>query len=170
MTSLRSPGFVRSTPTNAEAALLRRTLDAALAERHHWEPLIQYDAENRWYQRLDPATTFDGELWLISWLPGQGTGLHDHGDSAGAFVVIEGELTEHFADITPRGLELLEVTRRVGAPRIFGHRYLHNVTNTSDSPAVTVHAYTPTLDFMTTYAWDEHGPEAVRVQRAGRDW
>ena len=170
MTSLQRPGFVHSAPGIAESGLLRRTLQAALADRPLWEPLIQFDSENRWYQRLEPTLDFDGELWLISWLPGQTTGLHDHGDSAGAFVVVEGELTEDFVDVTPNGLELLRVTRRVGAPRVFGHRYLHNVINTSDTPAVTVHAYTPELTFMTTYAWGDHGPEALRVQRVGEDW
>ena len=32
--------------------------------------------------------------WLLSWLPGQGTGLHDHGGSAGAFAVVRGTLHE----------------------------------------------------------------------------
>jgi hypothetical protein len=31
---------------------------------------------------------------VISWLPGQGTGFHDHGGSAGAFAVVWGTLLE----------------------------------------------------------------------------
>ena len=31
----------------------------------------------------------------MSWLPGQQTDRHDHGDAAGAFTVVSGSLTEH---------------------------------------------------------------------------
>ncbi len=34
------------------------------------------------------------QVWLLSWLPEQGTPLHDHGTSAGAFTVVRGTLTE----------------------------------------------------------------------------
>src|ERR1700758_596155 len=34
------------------------------------------------------------EAWVISWLPGQATGFHDHGGSAGAFAVVWGTLVE----------------------------------------------------------------------------
>jgi hypothetical membrane protein len=34
------------------------------------------------------------EVWVISWLPGQATGFHDHGGSAGAFAVVWGTLME----------------------------------------------------------------------------
>ena len=47
--------------------------------RAHRYPYVQYDAENRWHKRLyrDPRL----DIWLISWLPSQGTQLHDHGGS-----------------------------------------------------------------------------------------
>jgi hypothetical protein len=34
------------------------------------------------------------EVWVIGWTTGQNVRMHDHGSSAGAFVVTEGELTE----------------------------------------------------------------------------
>jgi rhodanese-related sulfurtransferase len=37
----------------------------------------------RWYERSDTH-----EVWAISRMPGQGTGFHDHGGSAGAFAVL----------------------------------------------------------------------------------
>ena len=45
-------------------------------------PFIDYDAENRWHQRIYRDQRVD--VWLISWLPSQGTQLHDHGGSAGS--------------------------------------------------------------------------------------
>ena len=46
---------------------------------------------------LDPDLHADlagAQVWLLSWLPQQGTPLHDHGTSAGAFSVVRGTLTE----------------------------------------------------------------------------
>ncbi len=36
-------------------------------------------------------------VWLLSWLPGQRTGFHDHGSSGGAFTVVQGCLRERAA-------------------------------------------------------------------------
>jgi hypothetical protein len=56
------------------------------------DPRGAVDVSQRWYHRL--AAEHNHEVWLLTWLPGQGTDLHDHGGSAGAFVVVSGELTE----------------------------------------------------------------------------
>src|SRR5260370_36540647 len=60
------------------AAEVRR-LTATPAE---WVARVRLDPEGRWYERIH--TTDGYEVWLISWLPGQSTGVHDHGGSAGA--------------------------------------------------------------------------------------
>ena len=41
---------------------------------------VRLDPEGRWYERMHMADDF--EVWLISWLPGQSTGFHDHGGRA----------------------------------------------------------------------------------------
>lgn len=58
-----------------------------------WLDRVRLRADRRWYERLyhDP----DYDIWVISWLPGQSTGFHDHGASSGAFVVATGILEEH---------------------------------------------------------------------------
>ncbi|MEU7567540.1 cysteine dioxygenase family protein [Streptomyces fradiae] len=75
--------------TVAEFAGLARSI---AADRRLWAPLVSYDATTRWYHRLRTGPGY--EVWLLSWLPGQGTGPHDHGGSTGYFTVLEGELTE----------------------------------------------------------------------------
>src|SRR5438270_11727550 len=72
-------------------------------------PYVRYTEGRRWHQRLYRDRRVD--LWLISWLPSQGTELHDHGGSAGAFTVLAGELAE--AVCRPRG-GLRELARRAG--------------------------------------------------------
>ncbi|MEV6844301.1 cysteine dioxygenase family protein [Actinoplanes sp. NPDC051411] len=57
-----------------------------------WPVAPRFNPVDRWYHRLTVAE--DHEVWLLTWLPGQGTDLHDHGGSSGAFLVVAGTLTE----------------------------------------------------------------------------
>src|SRR5882724_10522825 len=56
--------------------------------------VLHYGHSRRWWTRL--ALTSGVELWLLSWLPGQGTAPHDHGGAAGSFTVLHGLLTEDY--------------------------------------------------------------------------
>jgi hypothetical protein len=51
----------------------------------------------RAWRRLTANSLYDA--WLIDWGTGSGLGLHDHGGSTGAFVVVDGTLVETFRDI-----------------------------------------------------------------------
>jgi predicted metal-dependent enzyme (double-stranded beta helix superfamily) len=112
-----------------------------------WLSLVRYQAEPRWYLRL--AQDDEHELWLLSWLPGQQTGFHDHGASAGAFAVARGCLSEQTA---PGGRPDPRVRTVVaGAVRSFGPDHTHDVANQSTQPAVSIHAYSPPLRSMRRY-------------------
>lgn len=144
--------------TSAELAAKVRELTATPAD---WVTRVRLDPEGRWYEQIHVDSSF--ELWLISWLPGHGTGFHDHGGSAGAFSVVWGALDE----CVPPGSDPGEAlgsgearscgearVRRIsaGVVRSFGPRYVHDVRNTSKSSvAVSVHAYSPPLSEMTRY-------------------
>ncbi|MFI6107425.1 cysteine dioxygenase [Streptomyces sp. NPDC051310] len=121
--------------TVAEFAGLARSV---AADRARWAPLVQYDATSRWYHRLHTGPGY--EVWLLSWVPGQGTGLHDHGGSSGVLTVLEGRLTER----TERGVRTLAQ----GAQRVFAPGYAHEVVNDSLEPAVSLHVYYPGLTDM----------------------
>ncbi|MGK5680464.1 cysteine dioxygenase [Actinoplanes sp. URMC 104] len=62
------------------------------AAPEQWPVAPRFNPVDRWYHRLHVAD--DYEVWLLTWLPGQGTEWHDHGGSAGAFHVFGGTLTE----------------------------------------------------------------------------
>ena len=62
------------------------------ASAGEWASLVRYSEGERWYQRLERGENH--EVWLLSWLPGQRTGFHDHCGSSGAFTVVPGELQE----------------------------------------------------------------------------
>ncbi len=95
-----------------------------------WQPLVEYDPVSRYYARL--AKEPDFEAWLLTWLPGQGTNWHDHGGSAGAFVVVRGTLTERHASVNPLAHPRIEPELRElseGTLRAFGTKHIHEVTN-----------------------------------------
>lgn len=71
----------------------------------------------------------------MSWLPGQQTDSHDHGDAAGAFTIVSGILTEH---VLHRGTTL---SLSPGQSRVFGPGYAHQVRNLGPDPAVSLHVY-----------------------------
>jgi quercetin dioxygenase-like cupin family protein len=121
--------------TVAEFAGLARSI---ADDRARWAPLVRYDTTTRWYHRLRTGPGY--EVWLLSWVPGQGSGLHDHGLSCGVLTVLDGELTER----TDRGKRTLGS----GAQRVFAPGYVHEVVNDSLEPAVSLHVYYPGLTDM----------------------
>ncbi|MER7170748.1 cysteine dioxygenase [Streptomyces mesophilus] len=125
--------------TVAEFVGLARSI---AADRSQWEHLVQYDATSRWYHRLRTGPGY--EVWLLSWVPGQGTGLHDHGPSSGVLTVLAGELTEH----TRGGTRALGV----GAQQVYAPRSVHGIVNDSLEPAVSLHIYSPGLTEMPMHS------------------
>ncbi|MEU9107329.1 cysteine dioxygenase family protein [Streptomyces xanthophaeus] len=133
------------------------------ADRASWEHLVRYDATTRWYHRLrtvpqalDSARAGGApigyEVWLLSWVPGQGSGLHGHGDSSGVMTVLEGELTEH----TARG----RLSLGPGSQRVFAPGYAHEVVNDTLDGAVSLHVYFPGLTRMPMHGCSPAGSEA----------
>jgi mannose-6-phosphate isomerase-like protein (cupin superfamily) len=147
---------------------------AALARRYAdnpdtWPFAPRFNAVDRWYARVGGDSTH--EAWLLTWLPGQATDLHDHGGSAGAFVVVSGTLTEEivvFSD--PRPVTPRTATLPAGAARAFGARHVHRITNTGTVPAVSLHVYAPALREMTRYQLEDGTLRTAVVEKAGVDW
>ena len=104
-------------------------------------------------------------MWLLSWLPGQRTGFHDHGESSGAFTVVRGALRERTAPGRRPGPSAA-VSR--GEARTFGPWYIHDVINASVQPAVSVHAYSPPLTSMRRFEFGPGGLERVTMEKAVR--
>lgn len=131
-----------------------------------WINRVRLRIEERWSERLHHGP--DHDIWVISWLPGQSTGFHDHGESAGAFVVATGILEEHRPGVQP-------LVIKPGQPRAFGADYAHDVRNESFGPAVSIHAYSPPLTEMNEYELNgerlvprEGAPE--RAATLDQDW
>ncbi|RJK95458.1 cysteine dioxygenase [Vallicoccus soli] len=151
-------------PSPADLSRLVRRL---AAEQDLWRGAVRYDPDHRHYARVATGTGY--EAWLLTWLPGQSTGLHDHGGSAGAFTVLRGALRE----LSPRadGLRtrLRERVLQTAAVRTFGPDHLHDVA-ALDGPAVSLHLYGPALTTMTRYALVDGVLRVTAREGAGSDW
>jgi mannose-6-phosphate isomerase-like protein (cupin superfamily) len=108
---------------------------------------IHADPDERWHVRLLRDERVD--VWLISWTTDQGTQLHDHGGSLGAYTVVSGELSEARWD--PVTAQLTEQVVAAGDAVAFGASYVHDVRNIRSTTAVSVHAYSPPLTHMNFY-------------------
>ncbi|MBT2401041.1 cysteine dioxygenase family protein [Streptomyces sp. ISL-100] len=142
--------------TVAEFAGLARSI---AADRAQWEHLVSYDATSRWYHRLRTGPGY--EVWLLSWVPGQGSGMHDHGPSSGVLTVLDGELTER-AGAVQRVLG-------AGSQRVFAPGYVHEVVNDALEPAVSLHVYFPGLTEMPMHSVDSlHSEHAAQCSPAAQ--
>jgi predicted metal-dependent enzyme (double-stranded beta helix superfamily) len=126
-----------------------------------WREHVRHDAGRRTFHKLldgDEAT-----VWLICWMPGHDTGLHDHDGSSGAVRVVAGAVHEQRLDADG------PVSRLVGAGEAFdfGPDVIHGVRHAGSAPTVTVHAYSPPLRGMGAYRVDPEG--ALRRELLAED-
>ncbi|CAN7353598.1 cysteine dioxygenase [Knoellia sp. LjRoot47] len=117
----------------------------------------------RWHQL---AETHHLQLWVIEWPPRASTGFHDHGGSRGAFTVVRGSLTER--QVVHGALH--ERVLGEGEGRAFGANHLHDVVNTGEVAALSVHAYSPRLDQMTHYDLVDGALVPSGVEQRGVGW
>jgi rhodanese-related sulfurtransferase len=142
------------------------TIVVRFASNGSWTEKVRLQADQRWFERVHIEEDYD--IWLISWLPGQSTGFHDHGASSGALVVASGILEEHRPGERP---SIIYPNR----PRVFGPGYAHDVRNASIAPAISVHAYSPPLNEMNEFELEggELVPRSREFQEAqlvDHDW
>src|SRR5262249_45680451 len=108
-TMTRPPARARVRPGQLlgarQLAEVVRRLAASPAD---WLGRVRLNPAGRWYERIHLDDSH--EVWVISWLPGQATGFHDHGGSAGAFAVGWGTLMER------RGVGAITTGQGLGKP------------------------------------------------------
>jgi hypothetical protein len=168
-TLIRDAGAARVSPVQVSPVRLGEIVRAIAERPGQWRPVVQFSAGRRWYYRIDlgdPAANY--EVWLLSWLPGQQTGFHDHGDAVGAFAVADGKLLESTATVGSAAVRSRQL--RAGAVRSFGAAHLHDVRNAAGAPAVSVHAYSPPLSAMRQYEMTASGLTLTGTETADEGW
>ena len=133
-----APAASDAPPTLAQLAHHARTI---AARPEDWRHLVRFDPAQRWRLRLHQEAGY--EAWLMSWLPGQRTGMHDHGDSAAVIAVALGELHEHTT--APNGADTVVHVIGPDRVRIWGARNVREILNPTSPPAISVHVYSPPL-------------------------
>jgi predicted metal-dependent enzyme (double-stranded beta helix superfamily) len=138
------------------ARQLAEVVRRVAASPAEWLTRVRLNPSSRWYERIHLDDSH--EVWVISWLPGQATGFHDHGGSAGAFTVALGTLMERRVVGDAAAGHVLAKPVGAGGARSFGPRYIHDLRNAkAGSVAVSVHAYSPPIPQMTRYELTPQG-------------
>src|SRR5689334_18615051 len=109
-----------------------------------WRPFERHEATERFYHQLYRDPNID--VWLICWLPGQGTGYHDHDRSDGAVYVCSGSLDEDYFCRDDDGWIREKTNLHVAGGHFhFEAADIHGVRHAGDEPATSVHVYSPAL-------------------------
>ncbi len=124
-----------------------------------WEPLVRLDRERRRYELLYEDDRMDA--WVLSWMPGQATGFHDHYISSVGLSVAKGIVRE---DQLCFGRPPIERHLHAGAQRHGNPSYIHRVRHWDGEPAVTIHVYSPRLDWVGQYRIDDDGVVRREIQ------
>jgi Cysteine dioxygenase type I len=117
-----------------------------------WRPLVRLDAGQRHFAQLWRDDHVD--VWVISWMPGHDTGYHDHDVSSGAVAVVEGVLVEERLVI---GGSSLRRAYGVGETFNFDAAHVHRMHQPGPGASVSIHAYSPPLWRMGSYAIEADG-------------
>jgi hypothetical protein len=137
---------------------LRDLVAGLAAERERWEPLVFHGGGERHFEQLWRDDHVD--VWVISWANGNDTGFHDHDVSSGAVAVVAGELIEERLVL---GGEPRRFRHPAGDVFDFDAAHVHRMRQDSDVPAVSIHAYSPPLWRMGSYAI---GPDGALRRRS----
>ena len=130
-----------------DRAQLRELVTRIAADPRQWRPLVRHGASDRHFEQLWRDEHVD--VWVISWMRGNDTGFHDHDVSSGAVAIVAGEVVEERLVLggAPR-----ERKHRTGDAFDFDASHVHRMRHDGEVPAVTIHAYSPPLWRMGTYA------------------
>ncbi|MFC7494400.1 MULTISPECIES: rhodanese-like domain-containing protein [unclassified Nocardioides] len=133
------------------SAEVRETVERYAHDVRAGRYVAEFDSDRRWHVRIHQDA--DVDVWLISWTTEQGTQLHDHGGSSGAFSVVDGVLDEYVWSGSTHDAPgmLVRRVRHEQETVVFDAHYVHDVCNRREQPAVSVHAYSPPIRLMRYY-------------------
>jgi Cysteine dioxygenase type I len=125
------------------------------------------------YGRRRVARTDDFEVLVMTWLPGQSTGVHDHAGAASVFKILQGTAREMIFEQKPDTLVRPRASRQLhlGDIGCDAGSVIHEVNNDADAelPLVSLHIYAPPLPEMRRFARHGERHESVAAFRSGCD-
>ncbi|MFT3865651.1 MAG: cysteine dioxygenase family protein [Solirubrobacterales bacterium] len=120
-----------------------------------WSEHVSHDPDHRTYAQLLRDEHLD--VWLLCWSRDHDTGFHDHDLSAGAVAVARGTVREDRLALGRPVDEPISRVAEAGTSFSFGAADIHRVLHAGEGPAVTIHAYSPPLVRMGSYAVEADG-------------
>ena len=126
---------------------LRALAARIAADPEQWRSLVRHGTGDRHFEQLWRDDHVD--VWVISWANGNDTGFHDHDVSRGAVAVVEGEVIEERLVL---GGPPLQLRHRAGEVFDFDASHVHRMLQDTNTLAVSIHAYSPPLWRMGSYA------------------
>ena len=135
-----------------DRSALRELVGRIAANPRQWRPHVRLGGRDRHFEQL--WRDADVDVWVISWTQGNDTGFHDHDTSQGAVAVVEGEIIEECLALGGRPRVL---RHRAGEVFDFDASHVHRMRQRSDTPAVSIHAYSPPLSRLGAYAVESDG-------------
>lgn len=136
-------------------------ISSRIVESGLWRHYVAVCEEYRDYRLVFENDYVD--IWVLSWLPGQETGFHDHDISEVGICVAEGAIREHHMHVyQPDTSHVIRPGETQEGP--FG--YIHRVEHFEGEPAISVHSYSPPLAWVGQYR--ENGGQMVRLRQPGR--
>jgi len=157
LSSIASP---RITPCQQTLDLVKKLEDLvrdhgqAFRGRAVFQPASQASEPRR--ERVHIAPDF--EVWMLSWLPGQVTPIHDHGGAVTATTVLSGTVLEdRFVRVTDlEARPIWTMARRPGDFDLIAATAIHRVRSIGHT--VTLHLHAPACaEGRTFQAVDGHG-------------
>jgi predicted metal-dependent enzyme (double-stranded beta helix superfamily) len=129
-----------------------RSIVADLAPApQHWRQHVRHDPNQRVFHELAHGEFLS--VWVISWMEGHDTGLHDHGTSSGAVAVVSGRVREERMD---GGGDFASRLCAPGQLLNFDLGVIHRVT---------LHASSPPLGEVGAYQLDQAANLSARRGR-----
>lgn len=149
---------------NLSLAELSHLAAEIVARPELWDPLVTADPERRRYRLMYEDHRID--IWVLSWMEGQGTGFHDHDVSGVALAAARGTVVERQM-LLPNGATRTEM--RHGHVRTGGAGYIHSVAWGEGAPAVSIHCYSPPLLRVGQYRVTEDGILERRIEHGRQE-
>ena len=131
---------------------LRRFATTLAESPERWSHLVRHADDVRVYEQIWDDE--DVNAWVICWTEDQDTGYHDHDLSGAAIAVISGQVREERLRL---GRSPLTRTVQGGSTFTVPPASIHRVLHAGESPAVTIHAYSPPLVRTGAYRTGSHG-------------
>ncbi len=136
-------------------------ISRTIVESGRWRDYVAVCEDYRDYRLVFENDYVD--IWVLSWLPGQETGFHDHEISEVGICVAEGAIREHHMHVHADDTSHVIVP---GQTQEGPFGYIHRVEHWDGDPAVSVHSYSPPLAWVGQYR--ESGGQMLRLRQPGR--